>query len=145
MWAQYRRVLVNSSGADVEDLAKPDVGTMVAATQVGADQHIRPTMHPERPSLADALGVMDRLNDQAAEKWDGQSPHLQVIAPEPEHGLVSTMGEIGLFYANTVCSFGSVPAGQNWDRLASAVHRGSSKLVDVKEVFILLSSDGELA
>ena len=48
------------------------------------------------------------------------------------------MGPNGLFYANTVGAGGAVSAGQNWDRLASAVHRWGLKLVDNDEVFTLL-------
>ena len=33
--AKYHRVLLNSLGAEIEDLAKPDVGTLVDATQGG--------------------------------------------------------------------------------------------------------------
>ena len=115
------------------------------ATQGGVDKHIRLAMQPTRPSLADAVGIMDLLNDPAAEKLGGQSSRRQVIKPEPEHGLVATMGPTGLFYANTVGAFGAVSPGQNWDRLSSAAHRWSLKVVEAKELFISLFSDGALS
>ena len=68
-----------------------------------------------------------------------------MIKPEPDHGLVSTMGRDGLFYANTVGAFGAASTGQNWDRRASAVHRWALKLVDAREVLILLFSDDALS
>ena len=105
---------------------------------------MRLTMHTTRPSLADAVGILDRLSDPAAEKWDGQSAHRQVITPVPGRGQVSIMGANGLFYASTVGAFGLVSACQNWDRLASALHRWSLKSVDAKGVFILLFADGAL-
>ena len=55
-------------GGGIVDLAKPDVGTLVDATQGGANQHIRLTMQTTRPSLSDAARIMDRRNDPAAEK-----------------------------------------------------------------------------
>ena len=79
-------------------------------------------MQPAGPSLADALRIMDVLKKPAASKWGGTSAQLRVLTPEAEHGLVSIMGPIG-FYANTVGTFGEVSAGQDWGRLASAVHR----------------------
>ena len=106
-----------------KDLKKPDVSTLVDATQGGVHQHIRLTMQPTRPSHADAARIMDCLNEPASEKWAGVSARRQVIAPEPEHGLVSIVGPNGLFYANTVGAFGVVSADRNWDRLASASHR----------------------
>ena len=127
-------------GRGVEDLAKPDVGTLADSTQGGANRHIRLAMHPTRPSLPDAMGISGRLSDPAEEKWDGQSAHRLAIAPESEHGPVSIMGPNGLYYANTVGASGAVSAGQNWDRLAIAFHRRDLKLVGAKEVFILLFS-----
>ena len=87
-------------------------------------------MQPTRHSLADAVGIMDRLNDLAESKWGGQSFHRHVIKPAPGHGLVSIMFTDGLFYANTVGNFGSAAAGQNWDSRAIAFHRWALKLVD---------------
>ena len=131
-------MLLNSLGAEIVDLAKPDVRTLVGATHGCVDRHIRLAMRPTRPSLADAARIMDRPNDPAAAKWGGVSARRQVIAPEPEHGLVSIMGADGLFYSNTIGAFGVVSAGQNWGRVASAAHRRALKLVDAKEVSILL-------
>ena len=87
---------------------------------------------------------MDRLNDPAAAKWGGRSAHRQVIDPTPGRGLVSIVGPNGLYYANTVGTSGVVSAGQNWDRLASAVHRWALKLADAESAFILLLSGGAL-
>ena len=117
---------------------------MADATQGGADQHIRLKKQPERPSLPDALMVADLLRKPAAAKWGGASARRRVVTPESEHGIVSIMGPDGLYYAYTVDAFGVVSAGQNWDRLASAVHRRALKLVDAKGVFILLFSGDAL-
>ena len=54
------------------------------------------------------------------------------------------MGPNGLFYADTVGTFGAVSAGQNWGRLASAAHRWALKIVGKQEVFLLLFSDDAL-
>ena len=95
-------------------------------------------MQPTRPSLADALWVLDILENPAAAKWGGTSPHRRVSTPPSERGLVSIMGTNGMFYANTVGAFGVVSAGRNWGRLASAAHRRASELIDNKKVFLLL-------
>ena len=87
---------------------------------------------------------MGRLNDPAAGKRGGSSSRRQVITPGPERGLVSIMGDGGLFYANTVGAFGGVSAGQNWGRLSSAAHRSALKLVAAKEASILLFSGDTL-
>ena len=117
---------------------------MVDATQWGANQKIRLTMQPTRPSLSDTQRVLDIPNDPAAEKWDGTSSHRRVITPDSEHGLVSIMGPKGLFYANTVGTFGVDSDGQNWGRLASAAHRWPLKLVGKRKVSLLLFSDDTL-
>ena len=54
------------------------------------------------------------------------------------------MGPNDLFYANAVGAFGAVSAGGNWDRLASAPNRWSSKLVENNEVHMLLFPDDTL-
>ena len=46
--------------------------------------------------------------------------------------MFSIAGPDGLFYANAVGAFGSVSAGQNWDRMESASRRWALKLVDNK-------------
>ena len=61
---KYPQVLLNSSGAEIKDLAKPDVRTLVDETQRGGDQDIRLTMQPARRSLADALRITDRLGNR---------------------------------------------------------------------------------
>ena len=110
---------------------------MVGAAQGGVNQKILLTMKPTRPSLSDCLSVLGILGNPAAEKMDGTSAHRRVLTPEPEHGIVSIMGPIGKFYANTVGTFGVVSAGQNLDRLASAVHSWALKLVEKKKAYLL--------
>ena len=61
LYGKYRKVLLNSIGAGIKDLTKPDVGTLVDATQGGVSQKILLTTHPERPSLAGAIMVADCL------------------------------------------------------------------------------------
>ena len=114
---------------------------LVGATQGGANQQIRLTMQPTRPSLADCLRVLDLLENPTGAKIDGTSAHRRVITPSNEHGLVSIMGPGGMYYANTVGTFGVVSAGQNWDRLASAAHRWGLKLLGQEKVYVLLFPD----
>ena len=86
---------------------------MVDATQGGVIRHIRLTMQPEGRSLAGAIRITDCLGKPAAAKRGGASARRRAIAPESEHGLVSTMGPNGFSYANEVGAFGVVSAGQN--------------------------------
>ena len=125
-------------GGGVEDLEKSDVRTLADATRGSANRKIRLTMQPTRPSLAGALMILDVLEKPAASKWGGTPARRRVLTTDSEHGLVSIMGPGGLLYANTVGTFGVVSAGQNWDRLASAVRRWDLKLVDKRKVFLLL-------
>ena len=118
---------------------------MADATHGGADQKIRLTMQPTRPSLTDALRIAEVLEKPAAAKWGGTSARRRVLTHEPEHGLVSSVGPNGFFYANTVGAFGAVAAGRNWGRLSSAVHRWGLKLVGKRKVILLLFSDGALS
>ena len=111
---------------------------MAEAAQGGASQKILLTMQPSRPSLAGALRILDVLGKPAEAKWGGTPARRRVLTTDSEHGLVSIMGPGGLLYANTVGTFGVVSAGQNWDRLASAVRRWDLKLVDKRKVFLLL-------
>ena len=138
MRANYRQVLLNSSGAEIQDLATPDVRTLVDATQGGANQHIRLTMQPTRPSHTAALRILDVLDNPAAAKWGGTSARRRAQTPPSEHGLVSIIPPNGMFYANTVGACGVVSAGQNWDRFAGAVRRRALKLIEKKKVPILL-------
>ena len=94
-------------------------------------------MQPTRPSLAGCLRALELLENPDASKIDGTSAHRRVLTPESEHGLVSIMGTEGNFYANAVGTFGVVSAGQNWGRLASAVHRWDLKLVGEEKVYLL--------
>ena len=101
-------------------------------------------MQPARHSPVDALRIADRLRKRAAVKWGGASSHRRVMTPGSERGLVAIMGPDCLYYANTVGASGVVSAGQNWDRLASAVRRWDLKLAESKEAPILLFSDDAL-
>ena len=93
--AKYHKVLLNSLGAEIKDIAKPDVRMLVGAAQGGVGQHIRLTMQPTRPSLVDCLRVLDILKTPAAAKIDGTSAHRIALKPEQEHGLVFIMGPGG--------------------------------------------------
>ena len=98
---------------------------------------IRLTMHPTRPSLADAIRIMGAPKKPAAAKWEGTSAHRRVLTPETEPGLVSIMWENGFFYANTVGTSGVVSAGRNWDRLAIAVRRWALKFVGKQKSILI--------
>ena len=134
---KYDKVLLNSLWAEIKDLANWASELWPVQPNGGANQKICLTMQPTRPSLSAPLRVLDILNNQAEAKWEGTSSHRRVITPDSEHGLVSIMGPNGLFYANAVGTFGTVSAGQNWDRLASASHRWALVLVDKRKVFLL--------
>ena len=54
------------------------------------------------------------------------------------------MGPSGLFYANSVGTFGVVSAGRNWYRLSSAAHRWAIKHVENSEFSLLLFPDDAL-
>ena len=95
-------------------------------------------MQPTGQSLPDALRVLDVLGNPPAEEWGGTSSQRRVLTPVSERGRVSLTGAGGIFYAKTVGTFGMVSAGQNWGRLASAVHRRALKLVDGRKVSLLL-------
>ena len=131
-------------GGGIKDLAKSDVRTLVGPTQGGRQptyssyNATRKTESCGRPSYYGLSRKTDRC------KRDGASSHRRVVTPESERGLVSTMGPNGLFYANTVGTFGVVSAGRNWDRLASAAHRRELKSVGAKKAFLLLFSDDAL-
>ena len=129
LWEKYPLVLLNPPWAEIKDPARPDFRTLVYSDQWGVDQHIHLAMQSDRPSLSGALRVLNRLNDPAAGKFDGRSPHRWVLTPKPGRGLVAISGPNGLFYANAVGAFGVVSASQNWDRIASATHRWALKLV----------------
>ena len=53
-------------------------------------------MQPIRASLADALRILNRLNDPAASKFDGRQARRWALTPKLEHGLVSILGPKGL-------------------------------------------------
>ena len=126
---KYPQVLLNSLGAGIKDLTRPYVRTLVEAAHGGVNRHIQLAMKPTRPCLAAAFRILNCINDPSAAQFDGCSPHRMVLTPTPEHGLVSTVGPNGLFYAHAIGAFGVVSAGRNWDRLASAAHRWTLKLV----------------
>ena len=71
---KYPKVLLNSTGAEIKDLNRPDVRTVADATQGVANQHNRLAMHPARPSLADAMRIIEGLKNPAAAKFDGGRP-----------------------------------------------------------------------
>ena len=52
----------------IKDLTKLDARMLVDAAQGGANQHIRLTMQPTRPILADFLRVLEILENPAAAK-----------------------------------------------------------------------------
>ena len=141
---KYNPFLLNSSGAEIKELSRPDVITLADATQGGANRHILLTMHPTSPSLADTVRISDRLSDPAEAKWGRGYYHRRAITPEPEHGMVATMGPDGIFCANTVGAFLAVSAGRNWDRISSEFHMWDLNLVGGDEVFLILSPDGKL-
>ena len=58
----------------------------------GANRHSRLTMQTTRPSLADAIRILDRLSDPAASKCGGQSSHRRAITPESDRGMVTIVG-----------------------------------------------------
>ena len=86
-------------------------------------------MKPARPGLADAVRILEVSKRPIGAKSDGHKARRMAIVPGNERGLASTMGANGLFYANTVCTFGAVSAGGNWGRLAIAAHRWALKPV----------------
>ena len=111
LMAKYSKAPLNSPGPEIKDLARPDVRTLADATQGGVNRHIRLTIQPTRPGLADALRIFDILKCPTGAKFDGGKANRRAIVPENERGLVSIMGPIGLFYANTVGASGLVSAG----------------------------------
>ena len=127
--AKHHKALLNSLGAEIEDLAKPGVGTLADAPQVRANQKIRLVMQPARPSLPGALRGLGILNNPAAAEWGGESARRRVITQYSEHGLASIMGPGGLFYADMVGTSGAAPACRSWDLLVSAAHRWAPELV----------------
>ena len=128
----------------VKDLAETDARTYVDATKGGADQHIHLTMQPTGPSHSGAMRILGRLKIPVAAQIEAASARRRVLTPIPAHGLVSIMGPIGLYYANTVGNVGEVSGGQNWDRLASAAHRRELNCVDDAELCLLLFSGDAL-
>ena len=85
-------------------------------------------MQPTGPSLADAMLIPRCLKNPTGSKFDAKKAHRMVISAPEEHGLVSIMGPIGIFYANAVGAFGIVSAGKKRDRLAIAAHRWARAL-----------------
>ena len=96
---------------DIKDPTRPDVRTLVDSTQDGAIRHIRLAIPPTRPSLAESTRVIKGLKNPASAKFDGWQAHRRALTPAKEHGLVSTMGPNGLFYASAVGAFGAVHDG----------------------------------
>ena len=126
---EYPKVLLNPPWAETNDLTRPDVRTLVDSTHGGENRHIHHAIQTTSPSLADAMRAIKGLKKPAAAKFDGRKAHRRALTPSKEHGAASTMWPSGLFYANAVGAFGVVYDGENWDRLASDVHRWALKLV----------------
>ena len=135
--AKYHKVLLNSLGAEIKDLTKSDVRTLVGATQGGANQKIHLTMQQTRPSHADFLRALGILENPADAKMGGTSARRRVLTPEPEQGLVSIMGPDGEFYDNAVRTFGVVSSGQNWGPSRKRGSKMGFKLAERKKVYVL--------
>ena len=131
---------LNFIWSGIEDLARPDVGTLVDAAQGGGNQHIRLTMQPVRPGIADARRILDVLENPIGSKFDGGKDRRRVIFHEGERGLVSIVCTNGMSYSNTVGAVGVGSAGGNWGRIASAAQRWSLKLVEYRVFSMLLFS-----
>ena len=112
---------------------------------MGGDQHIHLTMHPARPSLADAIRISDGLKYPVGAKFDEGQAHRRAMAPEAGRGLVSIVGASGLFYSNAVGALGVVSEGRNWGLLAIASHRRPLGLVDKNDFAALLFPYGDMA
>ena len=91
------------------------------------------------------MRILDRLKIPVASQFGAESAHRRILTPKPERGLVSIVGPIGLYYANTVGTCGVVSDGQNWDRLGSAAHRWDLNLVNDAGFFLLLFPGDALA
>ena len=80
--AKYTKCLLNSLGAEIKDLTRPDVRTLCDAAHGGANRHIHLTMQPERPSLAEAVRIIGGLKIPAGAKFDGGKAHRIVLTYE---------------------------------------------------------------
>ena len=63
--------MLNSLGAEIQDRTRPYFGALVDSTEGGANQQIHLEMQPDRPSLADALRLLNSLKGPAAAKYGG--------------------------------------------------------------------------
>ena len=64
---EWPRFLLNPLGAEIKALTRPDVRTLVDATHGGVGRHIHLAMNPDRPILPDAMSILKRLKDPAAD------------------------------------------------------------------------------
>ena len=129
-------------GVELKDLIdKSKIRVLVDGTQGGVNQGVKLTMIPTRPCLADVLRILDFVHDPVSVKWDAANAHRNILVPETEWGLVSICLEDDEFYVNTVGTFGVASAGQNWDRVASFVHRSCLRMLGKEAVFLFLFSD----
>ena len=114
---------------------------MADSTQGGGhrNRHIHLTKQPARPSLAEAMRILNLLNSPTESKFAGGSVRRMVLTPKAEHTLVSIVGPNSLYFANTVGEFGSVSVGRNWDRLPSASHWWDLKLAEEWNSLLLFS------
>ena len=85
--------------------------------------------------MANSMRLLGRLKNPTGGEFDGDKAHRTVLAPPGEHGLVSTRGANGLFYANADGALVADSVDQNWGRLASAAQSRALALVGDKEFY----------
>ena len=81
---KYWKVILNSLGAEIRDLTMPDVKTLFDAAQGGVNQHMRLTMLPARPSLADAMRIIDVPKYPVGAKFGGWMVNRRAMVPDVE-------------------------------------------------------------
>ena len=69
--AKYPEVALNSLGAEIKNPTRPDVSTLVGDAQGGGNRRIRLIIHTARPSLADAMRIIDGWGNPVGAKFDG--------------------------------------------------------------------------
>ena len=78
---KYQKAPIISIVAEIEDLTRPDVRTLVVAAQGSVDQQIRLTAQPARPDLSDAERILDVLGNPIGAKFDGRMAHRMALFP----------------------------------------------------------------
>ena len=68
--ARYRKVPLNSTGAEINDPTWPDGATLVDSAQGGADHRISLIMQPTRPGLTVDMRMRDGSKNPAIAKFD---------------------------------------------------------------------------